>query len=625
MQLAPHRRVARAHRLGRGDRRVGLVGRPWKAARSARPKATFSTRMSRSNRAGRRTARGGPRSSRRRRGRPGSGRRRAGTACSRASSRPSRRRRGGGRRGAAPSRRAADRGRRRRHQRQAHQQAPVLERVARGTRSRGWRRRAPGAPRDRPRATAGSPASSRWRRTSNSRAATGAGSSLRAYTTPSATRNRTRWRDGPTGSSRNRRAVARPAASGCSHGRSSRPATSSRRRSRGKLTSMGLAAAGGAPLRAACGGRPRARVVAQGLEQLARVRTVVAGGDLEERDALSRADPLDLRDQRLGDAALAGARVHDQGDDPDEPLVGLEPRDHGGTRRTRGPPPPAPRRGRCEPGDENRSTRAREVARPGRIPLVGEQRGEALGVRGGRAARIVMLAVSFMARWYPAAALRSRARGPRDDARTGPRTGPGEQHLAPSGPSRLALSRAPAREPRRPAVEARRGPQVQRARTLAVAGERRRRAALRRGLEQHGPVARQARPRARTRAKAPRCGSAASGGAGRRPRRRATAPARPRRGPARPSPSRVPASRSGGRVRVARPRARARRRGSARASAGRPARLVVGDSRIHPPHLEERVPRSSVWVSRRGARPRRDAEPARERRGRTRPGPRPAR
>ena len=77
--------------------------------------------------------RGGSRSSRRRRETPGSGRRRAGTACSRASSRPRTRRRGAGRRAARPSRRAAGPVRPG-PEREAREQPPELERVRAGTR-----------------------------------------------------------------------------------------------------------------------------------------------------------------------------------------------------------------------------------------------------------------------------------------------------------------------------------------------------------------------------------------------------------------------------------------------------------------------------------------------------------
>ena len=87
---------------------------------------------------------------------------------------------------------------------------------------------------DRPIAvTAGRPAASSRRRTSNSAVATWTGSSLSAIVRSSATRNRTRWRDGPTGSWRKVR-VSGHSASGSSQGRSSRVALAPRRRRLGK-------------------------------------------------------------------------------------------------------------------------------------------------------------------------------------------------------------------------------------------------------------------------------------------------------------------------------------------------------------------------------------------------------
>ena len=126
--------IVQTVRSGRGRARRRAIAssgssvRPASPTRSARPNATFSTRISRSYARWPSDSADGPRSSRRRRGRPGSGRRRAGTACSRASSRPRRRRSDGGRRGGTPSRRGAGRGRGR-ARRQPHHQAPVLERV----------------------------------------------------------------------------------------------------------------------------------------------------------------------------------------------------------------------------------------------------------------------------------------------------------------------------------------------------------------------------------------------------------------------------------------------------------------------------------------------------------------
>ena len=142
--------------------------RPCIAAEVGQAERRRSRRGCRGRRpAGRRTATGGSRSSRHRRGRPGSCRRRAGTGCWRASSRPRRRRRGGGRRAARPSRRAAGRDTAR---------APAGSRISRRrywieyarysvTRIGASRSGASASPTA---VTAGSPATSRWRRTSNS-------------------------------------------------------------------------------------------------------------------------------------------------------------------------------------------------------------------------------------------------------------------------------------------------------------------------------------------------------------------------------------------------------------------------------------------------------------------------
>ncbi len=91
----------RRSRPGDRCRRPGRPGRTPRSRRGSRGRTL----------AGRRTARGGPRSSRHRRDKPGSCRRHVGRACSRASSRPSRPRPGGGRPAARPSRRGAGHGR----------------------------------------------------------------------------------------------------------------------------------------------------------------------------------------------------------------------------------------------------------------------------------------------------------------------------------------------------------------------------------------------------------------------------------------------------------------------------------------------------------------------------------
>ena len=254
---APRGARARPPGSGRGRsrprrrRRRGRPVAPW-TRRRRRGRTPRSRRGSRGRtRAARRTATDGPRSSRRPRGRPGSGRRRGGTGCWRASSRPSRRRPGGGRRGAAPSRRAAGRGSAGAERKRIRSRRYWSE----------WRRysvtriaspRRCGLGDAERRTTAGSPASSRWRRTSYSRSATSIGSSLSAYRTPSTTRNRTRCRDGPDGQVPELVARRRPLVSGSSQGRSSRPATSSRRRT-GGTSPLGRRA--GRTVRSACGVR----------------------------------------------------------------------------------------------------------------------------------------------------------------------------------------------------------------------------------------------------------------------------------------------------------------------------------------------------------------------------------
>ena len=146
-------------------------------------------------------------------------------------------------------------------QREAHQQAPVLDRV----------RQVFGDEDGRPplgfsaspiAVTAGSPATSRWRRTSNSVSATPRGSSLSAYNVPSTTRKRTRWRDGPTGSSRKVNSSGGHSASGRSQGRSRSAPPLSRRRRRGNA---GRAAGPRSEQLSQVGGH--GRVVAEGLVQ----------------------------------------------------------------------------------------------------------------------------------------------------------------------------------------------------------------------------------------------------------------------------------------------------------------------------------------------------------------------
>src|SRR3954447_3763476 len=55
---------------------------------------------------------------------------------------------------------------------------------------------------------------------------------------------------------------------------------------------------------------------------------MVTGGHLDERRANFGPDPFGLGHQPMPDAPLARARIDDQGDDPDDPIVVLEPRDH---------------------------------------------------------------------------------------------------------------------------------------------------------------------------------------------------------------------------------------------------------------------------------------------------------
>ena len=96
-------------------------------------------------------------------------------------------------------------------------------------------------------------------------------------------------------------------------------------------------------------------------------------------------DPLGVGHQALPDPPLADAGVDDEGDDPREPLVGLEPRDQverdEADDLARGLRDEHVRVRRREPLDPRG-----EVGLARRVALVGEERGEAPGVgRGGGA------------------------------------------------------------------------------------------------------------------------------------------------------------------------------------------------------------------------------------------------
>ena len=112
------------------------------------------------------------------------------------------------------------------------------------------------------------------------------------------------------------------------------------------------------------------------------------------------------------------------------------------------------RAGRREPANA-----ALEVARPGRIALVGQQGGDPLRVVGSAAGRIVSWVTSFMARWYPRR--RAATHGPRrvDDHEMRPGNGPaGDEHRAARAARRAGRSavtpraRAAAAQARRPAA-----------------------------------------------------------------------------------------------------------------------------------------------------------------------------
>src|SRR6188508_3553784 len=71
--------------------------------------------------------------------------------------------------------------------------------------------------------------------------------------------------------------------------------------------------------------RRHRRVVAERLVEVPGVGPVVARGHLAERGPELATDTLCLGHERAPDAALPGARIHDEREDPDDPVVVLEP------------------------------------------------------------------------------------------------------------------------------------------------------------------------------------------------------------------------------------------------------------------------------------------------------------
>ena len=221
VELVPQGAIAVVDRLGRRDgvleRIVAALHRP----EVGQPEADVLDEDRRGRTpAGHRTARGGSRSSRRPRDRPGF------VAVA-----PEQR---VGQRAVAPVHAGPvevdeQRGHRveqpvaiwPRPEREAAEQAAVLDRIGRYSVVRIAPSPSVGV-REPTAVTAGRPATSSRRRTSNSAVATPRGSSLSAYVRPSRTRKRTRCRDGPTGRSRNSSVSDGQSASGRCHGRSSR-------------------------------------------------------------------------------------------------------------------------------------------------------------------------------------------------------------------------------------------------------------------------------------------------------------------------------------------------------------------------------------------------------------------
>ncbi len=184
------------------------------------------------------------------------------------------------------------------------------------------------------------------------------------------TRNRTRWRDGPTGSSRKSVAVDDSiTASGSSQGRSRSAATSSRSRSRGK--------SGPATARVeAARSRRRQSCLRRYAVTARRSRRTRTGGGRRAgggRPSSRRRAPVGSPPTRsasasraCADPALAGPGVHDQREDPDEPVV-VSNREEHGTRRSRAPRPPcSATTHRAESGRRTgRSARRGRWGRPG--------------------------------------------------------------------------------------------------------------------------------------------------------------------------------------------------------------------------------------------------------------------
>ena len=184
------------------------------------------------------------------------------------------------------------------------------------------------------------------------------------------------------------------------------------------------------------------------------------------------ADALDVGEQRLGDAALAGAGIDDERDDPDEPVLGLEP----GHERERDEAQHLARLLRHEhlgAGSREPADPALEVARTGRIALVGQQGGEPLRVVLGRGPDRELGDVVHGA-MVPVAGVRdARAACVSTITRCGPATGPPPTSTEPpSGPTRRRAERHAAGAcVGRPGTEAGGRPRYSARGTLPVAGE----------------------------------------------------------------------------------------------------------------------------------------------------------
>ena len=198
--------------------------------------------------------------------------------------------------------------------------------------------------------------------------------------------------------------------------------------------------------------------------------------------------PLGLLHQQPADPPLAHAGVHDEGHDPDDPIGVLEARQGVDrdeaedlavvsatmTRRVR----------RIEPAEP-----LDDVARAGRIALVGEERGDPLGVVGGRRAERDRVAFGHGGDGTGRTL-------DHDQVRTGDGTGEQRGPTGRTGPSSTRRDRDPGgRRPPPERVErigasGLREAQVAAAGPLAVASERGGEAALGRGLGEREPTAR---------------------------------------------------------------------------------------------------------------------------------------